>query len=141
MWAHSRHRSWTHTNLRARRRAGRPPAARTCGLDGGPLGAVIAGFLEAVERGEKPDRAAILAAHPQLAAELAAYFADLDRIDRLAAPLRLADPGQTAAFDTASFLPPTVRYFGDYGLLEEIARGAWGSCTGPGRRPSTEPSP
>jgi hypothetical protein len=94
--------------------------------DGGPLGAVIADYLQAVERGDKPDRAAVLAAHQGLAAELAAYFADLDKIDRLAAPLRMADPEQTTGLEPGAASLPTVRYFGDYELVEEIARG--GMC-------------
>jgi hypothetical protein len=95
----------------------------------GRLGEVIAQYLQAVEGGESPDRAALLAAHPDLAAELAAYFADLDRMNQVAAPLRLADPEQTLAPDGESQNAlPTVRYFGDYELLDEIARGgmrAW----------------
>ncbi|HEY8504592.1 MAG TPA: WD40 repeat domain-containing serine/threonine protein kinase, partial [Gemmataceae bacterium] len=64
---------------------------------------------------------------PELADELAAYFADLDRIDRLAAPLRLGDKDPTAGLgETFAGEPPVVRYFGDYELLAEIARGGMG---------------
>src|SRR5262249_23012561 len=56
------------------------------------------------------------------------FFADLDRMDRVASPLRLAaETEATGAFDaTGQAAPPTVRYFGDYELLEEIARGGMG---------------
>jgi WD40 repeat protein len=98
----------------------RPPAS-------GPLADAIAAFLQAVDRGETPDRAALLTAHPEVATELAAFFDDFDRMNRLAAPLRLSDPGATTGLDGAP--PgglPVVRYFGDYELLEEIARGGMG---------------
>ena len=94
--------------------------------DGGPLGAAIADYLQAVERGEKPDRAALLAAHPGLAVELAAYFNDLDKMDRMAAPLRMADPEQTTGLEPGAASLPTVRYFGDYELESELARGGMG---------------
>ena len=90
------------------------------------LGDVLAAHLQAVERGENPDRAALLAAHPSLAGELAAYFADHDRMERLAAPLRLADENATAGLEASAGALPVVRYFGDYELLEEIARGGMG---------------
>ena len=86
------------------------------------LGDVIAGYLQAVERGEHPDRAALLAAHPKLADELAAYFADLDRMNRLAAPLRLGDANATAGLDeNIAGLLPVLRYFGDYEVEAEAA--------------------
>src|SRR5665213_3092603 len=91
------------------------------------LGDVIAGYLQAVERGEKPDRPALLSAHPKLRDELAAYFADLDRMNYLAAPLRLADANATAGLDeNLAGLLPVVRYFGDYEVEAEIARGGMG---------------
>jgi tRNA A-37 threonylcarbamoyl transferase component Bud32 len=86
---------------------------------------IVADYLRSIERGELPDRAALIAGHVDLANELTAFFADHDRFWRAAAPL--AD---------ALTLPPcespepgprhTVRYFGDYELLEEIARGGMG---------------
>src|SRR5262245_18488252 len=91
------------------------------------LGAVLAEYLQAVERGERPDRSALLAAHPDLAAELRAYFADHDRLNRLAAPLHLSDPEAVTVGPTAGTASaPVVRYFGDYELTEEIARGGMG---------------
>jgi serine/threonine protein kinase len=93
---------------------------------GNPLDAIIAQYLQAVEASQLPNRQEFLDRYPEFAAQLRAYFADLDRTDRQVAPLRFAaDP------DAAGDLPgstglPTVRYFGDYELLEEIARGGMG---------------
>src|SRR5262245_44600822 len=91
---------------------------------GDPLDPVIPDYMQQVEAGAVPDREALLARHPDLAERLRAYFADCDRLDRQAADLRLsADPNRTAdATDPAGDLP-RVRYFGDYELLEVIARG------------------
>ena len=56
-----------------------------------------------------------------------AFFADYDRLDRQAAELRLsADPDRTTGSSEQSGALPRVRYFGDYELLEEIARGGMG---------------
>jgi serine/threonine protein kinase len=83
-------------------------------------------YLQAVEAGEVPNREDLLAQHPALAEPLRAFFADLDRMDRVASPLRQAAEAEgTAALDGAAE-PTTVRYFGDYELLEEIARGGMG---------------
>jgi tRNA A-37 threonylcarbamoyl transferase component Bud32 len=89
------------------------------------LGEVLAEYLQAMERGEAPDRKALLAKHSELAAELSAYFIDLDRMDRLAGPLKLSDPAVTSGLDVDANLP-TIRYFGDYELESEIARGGMG---------------
>ncbi len=100
----------------------------------------VAEYLQAVDAGARPDRAAFLARHPELAAELVAFLADHDRLDALAAPLRqAADPFATLPpADEASTLAPgegsgglrpplgTVRYFGDYELIAEVARGGMG---------------
>src|SRR5262249_56595233 len=92
------------------------------------LDAVIAAYMLAVEAGEAPNRQELLDRHPEHADALRAFFADLDRMDRVASPLRLADGlDATGALEADSHAaPPTVRYFGDYELLEEVARGGMG---------------
>src|SRR5262245_56499590 len=90
---------------------------------GHPLDAVIAEYLQAVEAGLVPNRQDLLDRHPDLADGLRAFFADFDRMDRVAAPLRT---DATADFAPGQEVPPRVRYFGDYELLEEIARGGMG---------------
>jgi WD40 repeat protein len=136
---------------------------------------VMAAYLEAADAGQAPDRSEILTRHPDLAAELRAFFADHDRLNRLAQPLRglaieaddeattagsadrvtggnptdaptptaagpetatvpcpgdEAQPGTTVPVNGkagGSLAPGTrVRYFGDYELLAEIARGGMG---------------
>ncbi len=88
------------------------------------FGEAVAACIEAMEAGHDVDRAALLARYPEFAAELAEFFADRDRIDRLAVP-----PTPTAEMPTpggADASLGTIRYFGDYELLEEIARGGMG---------------
>jgi WD40 repeat protein len=105
------------------------------------LDAVIAAYLQAVDAGTPLDREDLLAAHPACAGALRTFFADQDRLDRLAAPLK-PSPNPDATLPPAAepaTLPPetpgavapgsplgVVRYFGDYELLEEIARGGMG---------------
>jgi len=93
-----------------------------------PLDAVIAAYMLAVEAGDVPNRQELLGQHPEHADALRAFFADLDRLDRVASPLRVAGrPDETGATDCSGHTAlPTVRYFGDYELLEEIARGGMG---------------
>ena len=94
---------------------------------GDPLDAVIAQYLEQVEAKEVPDREALLAAHPDLADRLRAFFADYDQIDRQAADLRMsADPNRTTDAMPPAGQLPRVHYFGDYELIEVIAHGGMG---------------
>ncbi len=98
------------------------------------LDQLIHEYLQQVDEGQAPDRAAMLARHPELATELAAFFEDQDRIARFAERLRfeetvgLAQPGDAPidAEGPAGGLPRSVRYFGRYEILEEIARGGMG---------------
>jgi WD40 repeat protein/HEAT repeat protein len=90
----------------------------------------IAEYLAACEADAPPDRDAFLAEHPDLADSLRAFLADHDRIRQAAPPPRAA--GETATLPPGETRRPTVppldtiKYFGDYELLEEIARGGMG---------------
>jgi WD40 repeat protein/tetratricopeptide (TPR) repeat protein len=94
---------------------------------------VIAAYLRAVQAGQRPARERLLAEHPDLAADLASFFADQDAVLPVAAPLRgLITPAEaerptpTPAETGAYPAPGTVRHFGDYELEAEIARGGMG---------------
>ncbi len=89
----------------------------------------LAEYLHAVELGQPLDRAALIAAHPDLADDLQSFFRNRDAIERAAAQLKNAAeaPTITGLSEVNADSPgPTVRYFGDYELLEEIARGGMG---------------
>jgi len=97
------------------------------------LNEIIAAHLEAVDGGREPDRQELLRQHPDLAADLEAFFADRDAFDRLAPtgpgvqPASPADTPTIAPSEQPALTPGVqVRYFGDYELLEEIARGGMG---------------
>src|SRR5689334_21482803 len=100
---------------------------------------IIAAYLEAVQAGHEPDREELVRRHPELAAELAAFFADHDCLRHLAVPLQSADAGSRSQADNAAQAPTLapgetqstidgvrIRYFGDYELRDEIARGGMG---------------
>jgi len=101
--------------------------------------ALIAAHLEAERTGLAPDREQLLKEHPDLAGELGSFFADRDQFEKRAGPLRADETDVAAAARNAALMPtlapgdapsPTpgdmLRYFGDYELLEEIARGGMG---------------
>jgi serine/threonine-protein kinase len=85
------------------------------------LNEVIAGYLRDVQAGRPPRREQLLADHPDLAADPASFFGDQDAVLPVTAPLRAV-----AAGASGEQAPGAVRSFGDYELLEEIARGGMG---------------
>jgi WD40 repeat protein/tetratricopeptide (TPR) repeat protein len=88
---------------------------------------VLADYLHAFEAGLPPAREELLAAHPDLAAELASFFANRDQLQRLTEPLLAGErPAANPAERPALPVGALVRYFGDYELLDQIARGGMG---------------
>ena len=98
----------------------------------GRMAEVIAAYLQAAEVGEAPDRQALIQTHPELAAELAGFFADQDEFNRMLAPFGGTCSPRTTWFHGSSAPMAAVagdhpaRRFGDYELIEEIARGGMG---------------
>jgi WD40 repeat protein/tRNA A-37 threonylcarbamoyl transferase component Bud32 len=87
--------------------------------DAGCLDDVMLAYLQSVESGQPLDRDDLIAAHPHLAAELADFFGNQDRIARLADELPTPLGGRRR-------VPRRIRVFGDYESLEEIAQGGMG---------------
>ena len=95
---------------------------------------VLAGYMQAVEAGQTPDRRKLLAEHPDLAGELASFFANREEFAQLAGPMANPEPpaaeSETVGADGPANGVPAIgdslRYFGDYEILEEIARGGMG---------------
>ncbi len=105
---------------------------------------VLAAFFEAVEGGGAPDRQALFDRHPDLAVELAEFFAIQDQVHGLAAISRAFEPngvirvdGRQPAEADRSTIPLDEEHpgssplagdclVGDYELLGEIARGGMG---------------
>ena len=91
---------------------------------------IIAAYLQAVEAGQAPDRDELLDRHPELAAELTDFFADHDQFGRVMSPFRgAAPPTQYFGSTPAPGSNPGGRlgqHFGEYELIEEIARGGMG---------------
>ncbi len=103
--------------------------------DGGEkrIDAVIADYLDAVRAGKNPDPNEWLSRHPDLAPELASFFAgraELARWPRRPPPERRRR--SAPAVGVVAWSPDhattgrSCAYFGDYELLEEIARGGMG---------------
>lgn len=93
------------------------------------LDELLAAYLEEVEAGRVPDRRAWVARHPAFAAELSAFFANLDHVGRLADPLRTtphAEGPDLLPFPAAPGEGTRVGYFGDYELICELGRGGMG---------------
>src|SRR5437879_4051396 len=87
---------------------------------------VLAAYLDALEAGQKPDRRAWLERYPELAADLAEFFANRDQ---LLPPSLSAAPAigpRSGRVPSAAAGPERLPAFGDYEILAEIARGGMG---------------
>jgi len=86
---------------------------------------VLVEYLRRVDKGEQIDQAQFIAEHAEFADELREYFETAGQIERMAAPIE-----ETLDSDSPSTTSPppldVIRYFGDYELLEEVARGGMG---------------
>jgi S1-C subfamily serine protease len=92
------------------------------------LDAAIAAYYQAIEAGRSPDREAFLAEHADLRTELESFLDDKAAFEGRAAvrdPNATLPPGSPTA-DAPDSPWAVVRYFGDYELLTEIARGGMG---------------
>src|SRR6516165_3127720 len=109
-----------------------PASERECRVN-----RILADYLEAERLGQTPNRDDLLRRHPDLADELRSFFADQDGFGRLAehiAPPAVPAPppaqaptgGASGEVPEAAPVLGAVRSFGDYELLEEIARGGMG---------------
>src|SRR3954469_24125428 len=74
------------------------------------IGEVLGGYLEALEAGRAPALSELLEGHPELAGELAAFFAQQDQFEQMVAPLRevaaVARGGEPTEADPEATMPP-----------------------------------
>src|SRR5436190_12007724 len=98
------------------------------------IDAAIAEYLEAQDQGAPPEMEAFIARHAAIAGELRDFLADYSAFKR-GVPAAGSKSEQTSDFSNiaarspfaiAGDAPKTLRYFGDYELLQEIARGGMG---------------
>jgi WD40 repeat protein len=96
---------------------------------------ILHAYLQSEDSGQAPSRNVLLREHPEFATELAAFFADQDELARITRditppPLAAADDAEAATIapgESSAHLPgEMIRYFGDYELLNELARGGMG---------------
>src|SRR5579883_443763 len=96
------------------------------------LNKVLLAYVEEREAGREPERAELLAAHPDLHDDLAAFFACHDEVERLAAPLRERDEalqfasGVPQTSTSTSSPSPELGCLGDFRLIREVGRGGMG---------------
>jgi tetratricopeptide (TPR) repeat protein len=97
---------------------------------------IVAGYLEGLGAGGAEDRQALLARHPEFAAELAEFFGMRDRVDGVAVPLRQAvqgghPPEAKAGGAALERIVPAgqiadLGQLGDFRIVREVGRGGMG---------------
>jgi eukaryotic-like serine/threonine-protein kinase len=88
---------------------------------------IIAAYLEAERAGWADPQEDVIARYPEFADELCSFFADRARFVRVAgAPAVAPTQAETIGLDGTPTPGDRITYFGDYELLEEVARGGMG---------------
>jgi serine/threonine-protein kinase len=92
------------------------------------LDELLGEYLRSVEAGQPLDAEQVIGEHPDLADDLRSFFRNREAVQQLVEPLRAALPADVPTLATGDAAVPggQVRYFGDYELIEEIARGGMG---------------
>jgi serine/threonine-protein kinase len=100
------------------------------------FGEIVFAYLQARDEGHHPNPQEWLERYSEFGSELSAFFDDQEEVDRLGAPLReivgagghpsTEGPGATATENKAALPSAAPRSFGDYEVLEEMARGGMG---------------
>lgn len=94
------------------------------------LESILHAYLQALDAGQNPDHEEWLKRNPVFADDLRAFFADQKQMNRFVQSMQKVQTGDVTidsagAGGTDDNLE-RIRYFGDYELLEEIARGGMG---------------
>jgi serine/threonine protein kinase/tetratricopeptide (TPR) repeat protein len=89
-----------------------------------PIDAVLARYLRAADRDRAPPPHTLVALYPEWASELRAYFADADRLEAVAAPVRSVVLAGSSSRRPSR--PPGGAMLGPYRLDEEVGRGGMG---------------
>ena len=85
------------------------------------LAEVLEQYLADLERGTPTDRAALLAAHPDLADELRPYLDSIDKLHAATQDLRV-----TRSLDANAGPAATGKRIGDFRIVREVGRGGMG---------------
>jgi serine/threonine protein kinase len=89
------------------------------------LAQALEAYRALLEAGARPDRAAFLARHPEIAEELAACLSGLEFVHAVAPALSSAAAESAAAGNRGVGMPPGVP-LGDFRLVREVGRGGMG---------------
>lgn len=91
---------------------------------------IVHAYLQAIDAGQAPDQAEVLGRHPEFAVELREFFADQQKMDCFVKSMHKVQVGEATigaeGSEHADLAQGCIRYFGDYELLKEIARGGMG---------------